>query len=58
MKIKSYLQSTFILIAFFNSFFVSAQKSDTSQNYIPSEENLIAREWFKEAKFGLFKRKG
>lgn len=54
MKIKSYLQSTFILIAFFYSFFVSAQKRDTSQNYIPSEENLIAREWFKEAKFGLF----
>mgnify|MGYP003336499060 CR=1 FL=1 len=42
------------MIAFFYSFFVSAQKSDTSQKYIPSEENLIAREWFKEAKFGLF----
>ena len=35
MKIKSYLQSTFILIAFFNSFFVSAQKRNTSHKLHP-----------------------
>ena len=25
-----------------------------SQNYVPSEENLKARKWFSDAKFGLF----
>ena len=26
----------------------------SQQNYIPSSENLEAREWFKDARFGLF----
>ena len=39
-----------ILISFlFISIFSTAQ-----QNYIPTKENLEARKWFEEAKFGLF----
>ena len=39
----------FLLSVFFISIFASAQ-----QNYIPSKENIEARKWFEEAKFGLF----
>jgi len=36
-------------------FFVCASISVSAQNnYIPSPENLKAREWFANAKFGLF----
>ena len=28
--------------------------SAAQENYIPSKENLEARKWFQEAKFGLF----
>ncbi len=35
-----------------NSFAQTKQQGDTG--YIPSEENLAAREWFQDAKFGLF----
>ena len=41
------------MIALFYSFIVSAQKDNPSQNYIPGQENLIAREWFKEAVSGF-----
>ena len=39
----------FLLSVFFISIFSSAQ-----QKYIPSKENIEARKWFEEAKFGLF----
>ena len=38
-----------LLLLFFVSVFSSAQ-----QNYSPSKENIEARKWFEEAKFGLF----
>ncbi|WP_455168967.1 alpha-L-fucosidase [Aegicerativicinus sediminis] len=39
---------TFTLILFFNSLVQS------QENYTPSQENLMAREWFQNAKFGMF----
>jgi len=33
---------------------LSTQVEYSQQNYIPSSENLEAREWFKDARFGLF----
>ena len=39
----------FLLSVFFISIFSSAQ-----QKYTPSKENIEARKWFEEAKFGLF----
>jgi alpha-L-fucosidase len=45
MKMKKYI----LLLLFFVSVFSSAQ-----QNYSPSKENIEARKWFEEAKFGLF----
>ena len=35
-------------------FIILFSQLEYSQTYIPSEENLKAREWFKEARFGLF----
>ena len=40
-----------LLIAFL---FLSIGSTVSQENYIPSKENLEAREWFKNAKFGLF----
>ena len=44
------MKKLLILIAliFFN------QNSFSQQGYIPSDENIKAREWFKDARFGLF----
>jgi len=33
---------------------VSFQSLVSQENYVPSDENLKAREWFEDAKFGLF----
>lgn len=33
---------------------VSFQNLASQENYVPSKENLEAREWFQDAKFGLF----
>jgi alpha-L-fucosidase len=40
---------------FFTLFLIASFQSLVSQeNYLPSDENLKAREWFEDAKFGLF----
>lgn len=39
-----------ILIVFFMGF----QEMNAQENYLPSKENLEARKWFQEARFGLF----
>ncbi|MEN8124415.1 MAG: alpha-L-fucosidase [Bacteroidota bacterium] len=36
------------------TFLVFLQPIKAQENYIPTKENLEARKWFKEAKFGLF----
>ena len=42
-------------LAFFILLFLSASSSLVAQNnYTPTKENLEAREWFEDAKFGIF----
>ena len=43
------MKKLIILLLFFTTLISNAQSS-----YIPSEENLEARKWFEEARFGLF----
>ena len=35
-------------------FILLVQNTHSQENYVPSEENIKAREWFKDARFGLF----
>ena len=42
-------RSLYIILFLLSSSFLFAQKS-----YVPTKENLEAREWFEDAKFGLF----
>ena len=34
--------------------YLTAIMANAQQDYLPSKENLEARKWFEEAKFGLF----
>ena len=43
------MKKLIILLLFFTTVISNAQS-----RYIPSEENLKARKWFEEARFGLF----
>ena len=36
------------------TFVLFTQYTISQQNYVPSKENIEAREWFKDARFGLF----
>ena len=35
-------------------FLIVLQPITAQENYVPTQENLEARKWFQEAKFGLF----
>ena len=35
-------------------FILLVQNTNSQENYVPSQENIKAREWFKDARFGLF----
>jgi alpha-L-fucosidase len=43
------MKKWFIIIIFLTAIISNAQ-----EGYFPTKENLEARKWFKEAKFGLF----
>src|SRR6266436_1083248 len=54
MKISTHARFFVLLTALFAAAIAARPLATTQENYTPTPENLKARAWFQDAKFGMF----